>query len=84
MNPVATIKIIGHQWYWSYEYSDYVTLNGGEKFKFRLLYDSTDDLTLGSFRLLEVDNRVALPINTHIRLLLQRMYFIGFPSLELK
>jgi heme/copper-type cytochrome/quinol oxidase subunit 2 len=30
----------------------------------------TDDLTLGSFRLLEVDNRVALPINTHIRLLI--------------
>jgi heme/copper-type cytochrome/quinol oxidase subunit 2 len=31
---------------------------------------ATDDLTLGSFRLLEVDNRVALPINTHIRLLI--------------
>jgi hypothetical protein len=30
---------------------------------------ATDDLTLGSFRLLEVDNRVALPINTHIRLI---------------
>jgi cytochrome c oxidase subunit 2 len=34
MNPVATIKIIGHQWYWSYEYSDYVTLNGGESLNF--------------------------------------------------
>jgi cytochrome c oxidase subunit 2 len=30
---------------------------------------STDDLVVGSFRILEVDNRVVLPIHTHIRLL---------------
>ena len=30
---------------------------------------STNDLMPGALRLLEVDNRVVLPINTHIRLL---------------
>lgn len=70
IDPVATVKIIGHQWYWSYEYSDYATLEGGESLNFDSYMVATDDLTHGSFRLLEVDNRVILPINTHIRLLL--------------
>jgi hypothetical protein len=29
----------------------------------------TSDLVKGSFRLLEVDNRVVLPVNTHVRVL---------------
>jgi cytochrome c oxidase subunit 2 len=70
IDPVATIKIIGHQWYWSYEYSDYATLEGGESLNFDSYMVATNDLTHGAFRLLEVDNRVALPINTHIRLLI--------------
>lgn len=69
IDPVATLKIIGHQWYWSYEYSDYATLEGGESLNFDSYMVATSDLTPGSFRLLEVDNRVVLPINTHIRLL---------------
>jgi cytochrome c oxidase subunit 2 len=70
IDPVATIKIIGHQWYWSYEYSDYATQNGGKNLNFDAYMVATDDLKNGSFRLLEVDNRVGLPINTHIRLLI--------------
>jgi cytochrome c oxidase subunit 2 len=70
IDPVATIKIIGHQWYWSYEYSDYTTLDGGENLNFDSYMVATDDLSSGTFRLLEVDNRVSLPINTHIRLLI--------------
>jgi cytochrome c oxidase subunit 2 len=68
IDPSLTLKVIGHQWYWSYEYSDFLsnTINS-------LNYDSymiaTSDLTKGAFRLLEVDNRVVLPIRTHIRLL---------------
>jgi len=69
IDPSVTLKIIGHQWYWSYEYSDYSTLKGGESLTFDSYMVSIDDLTPGSFRLLEVDNRVVLPINTHIRLL---------------
>lgn len=69
IDPLVTLKIVGHQWYWSYEYSDYATLEGGESLNFDSYMINTDDLTFGSFRLLEVDNRVVLPINTHIRLL---------------
>ena len=69
IDPVVTLKIIGHQWYWSYEYSDYSTLEGGESLNFDSYMITTDDLVKGTFRLLEVDNRVLLPINSHIRLL---------------
>jgi cytochrome c oxidase subunit 2 len=69
IDPVVTLKVVGHQWYWSYEYSDYATLEGGESLNFDSYMIATNDLTHGSFRLLEVDNRVVLPVNTHIRLL---------------
>jgi len=70
IDPVVTLKVVGHQWYWSYEYSDYATLEGGESLNFDSYLINIDDLTFGSFRLLEVDNRVILPVNTHIRLLI--------------
>ena len=65
-SSVLTLKIIGHQWYWSYEYSDY----GSSSIKFDSYMSSVSDLYTGTFRLLEVDNRVYLPINTYIRLLI--------------
>ena len=69
LDPQITLKIVGHQWYWSYEYSDYLTHTSDEGFGFDSYLLSVDDLTPGAFRLLEVDNRVVLPVNTHIRLL---------------
>ena len=69
IDPTVTLKVVGHQWYWSYEYSDYATLEGGESLNFDSYMIATEDLTHGSFRLLEVDNRVILPVNTHIRVL---------------
>lgn len=66
VDPSVTLKIIGHQWYWSYEYSDFVV-----GLKEALLFDSyivaQEDLSVGDLRLLEVDNRVVLPVSTHIR-----------------
>jgi len=70
IDPAMTLKVVGHQWYWSYEYSDYVTLEGGESLNFDSYMINTNDLTYGTFRLLEVDNRVVLPTTTHIRLLI--------------
>lgn len=71
--PEITIKIIGHQWYWTYEYSDYIYKNWNKK-NINLIFDSymilENDLTLGQFRLLEVDNRICLPININIRCLI--------------
>lgn len=71
INPAITLKVVGHQWYWSYEYSDfaYSTLFSLGRLTFDSYMISTSELTEGALRLLEVDNRVILPINTHIRLL---------------
>jgi len=69
IEPSLTLKVIGHQWYWSYEYSDSLYLPTKENVNFDSYMIATSDLTKGTFRLLEVDNRVILPVNTHIRLL---------------
>jgi len=69
IDPSITIKVVGHQWYWSYEYSDYATLDTGSSLNFDSYMVATNDLVSGSFRLLEVDNRVVVPVNTHIRIL---------------
>lgn len=58
-----TIKAIGRQWYWSYEYPD----NGNFTFDATLVPD--EDLQDGELRLLTTDNKVVLPVNTKIRVL---------------
>jgi cytochrome c oxidase subunit 2 len=68
IDPEISLKIIGHQWYWSYEISDFSLINSDIEFDSYMI--NSDDLTIGAFRLLEVDNRIILPINTHIRLLI--------------
>lgn len=67
MDPEITIKVIGHQWYWSYEYSDYVTKNENDSFSFDSYMIPEDELSFGHLRLLEVDNSVVLPIGVYIR-----------------
>nr|YP_008757636.1 cytochrome c oxidase subunit II [Nesidiocoris tenuis]AFI54853.1 cytochrome c oxidase subunit II [Nesidiocoris tenuis] len=62
-NPMTTIKAIGHQWYWTYEYSDMKNIEIESYMK------PTNTLEKNEFRLLEVDNRVILPIKCNIRLL---------------
>nr|WAB70089.1 cytochrome c oxidase subunit II [Hyla helenae] len=63
-NPDLTVKAIGHQWYWSYEYSDFSDLN------FDSYMVPTKDLTPGQFRLLEVDNRMVTPVGMATRTLI--------------
>nr|YP_009059447.1 cytochrome c oxidase subunit II [Aliger gigas]AIN37243.1 cytochrome c oxidase subunit II [Aliger gigas]QWL25114.1 cytochrome c oxidase subunit II [Aliger gigas] len=58
-----TVKSIGHQWYWSYEYSDFLNI------EFDSYMVPTNELEKGDFRLLEVDHRVVLPTQTDIRVL---------------
>lgn len=69
IDPSLTIKVIGHQWYWSYEYSDFADRANNESINFDSYMLASNDLPLGTFRLLEVDNRIVLPTNTHIRVL---------------
>jgi len=75
VDPALTLKIIGHQWYWSYEYGgSLVDEKGKNLIDISLAFDSyllsTKDMGLGRFRLLEVDNRIKLPILKHIRLMI--------------
>jgi cytochrome c oxidase subunit 2 len=86
VDPAITLKVIGHQWYWSYEYSDYVNVDG-ESIDFDSYMVPTDELEPGQLRLLEVDNRVVLPTNTHIRVLVTAADVIhcwAVPSLGVK
>jgi cytochrome c oxidase subunit 2 len=66
IDPAITLKVIGHQWYWSYEYSDYIN-QSGESIDFESYMIPEADLQEGHLRLLEVDNRLVLPTDTHIR-----------------
>ena len=68
ISPTITIKVVGHQWYWSYEYSDYINVSG-ESIEFDSYMIPDSDLELGQFRLLDVDNKVVVPTDTHIRLI---------------
>jgi len=87
IDPALTLKIVGHQWYWSYEYSDYALLEGSDSLNFDSYMVPTKELTKGAFRLLEVDNRVVLPAQTHIRLLITAadvLHSWAIPSFGLK
>ncbi len=65
IDPEVTIKSVGHQWYWSYEYSDYVSTVGKISFDSYMIPEA--ELTLGQLRLLEVDNSVVLPVGVYVR-----------------
>nr|YP_010415009.1 cytochrome c oxidase subunit II [Littoraria melanostoma]URW97531.1 cytochrome c oxidase subunit II [Littoraria melanostoma] len=76
-----TVKSIGHQWYWSYEYSDFLNI------EFDSYMVPTNELESGDFRLLEVDHRVVLPTQTDIRVLVTSADVIHswtVPSLGIK
>nr|WNH37143.1 cytochrome c oxidase subunit II [Melanonus zugmayeri] len=63
-DPHLTVKAIGHQWYWSYEYTDY------EDLSFDSYMIPTQDLLPGQFRLLEADHRMVVPLDSPIRVLI--------------
>nr|UBQ33987.1 cytochrome c oxidase subunit II [Plerochila australis] len=79
--PLITIKSIGHQWFWSYEYSDFKNV------EFDSYMKPTNELSENEFRLLDVDNRIILPINTPTRVLITSADVIHswtVPSLGIK
>jgi cytochrome c oxidase subunit 2 len=63
-NVDLTVKAIGHQWYWSYEYPDH----GGFTFDATMLKDE-DAAKAGEPRLLAVDNRVVVPVGKTVRVI---------------
>nr|ASU53401.1 cytochrome oxidase subunit II [Chaitophorus kapuri] len=78
-SPIMTIKIFGHQWFWSYEYSDFFNI----EFESYMIINSKKE----SFRLIEVDNKTILPYKFNIRLLISSEDVIHswtIPSLAIK
>jgi cytochrome c oxidase subunit 2 len=86
IDPAITVKAVGSQWFWSYEYSDYIS-DSGEPIAFDSFMVPEADLEEGQFRLLEVDNRVVLPVDTHVRFILTGsdvIHSFAIPALGLK
>nr|YP_002418796.1 cytochrome c oxidase subunit II [Nezara viridula]ABM63307.1 cytochrome c oxidase subunit II [Nezara viridula] len=80
-NPSITLKVIGHQWYWSYEYSDF------SETEFDSYMKPTNEIKPEEFRLLDVDNRTVLPMNTQIRVVITAadvLHSWAVPSLGIK
>nr|YP_010736808.1 cytochrome c oxidase subunit II [Macropsis irenae]WEP24682.1 cytochrome c oxidase subunit II [Macropsis irenae] len=80
-NPILSIKAIGHQWYWSYEYSDL------KKIEFDSYMKPMQDLKNNEFRLLETDNHIIAPYNLMIRMLVSSTDVIHswtIPSMGIK
>nr|YP_010564320.1 cytochrome c oxidase subunit II [Parapediasia teterrellus]UYX62343.1 cytochrome c oxidase subunit II [Parapediasia teterrellus] len=80
-NPLITLKTIGHQWYWSYEYSDFNNI------EFDSYMIPSNELKINEFRLLDVDNRIVLPMNNQIRIMVTATDVIHswtIPSLGVK
>nr|YP_010610800.1 cytochrome c oxidase subunit II [Stenatkina angustata]WAP91621.1 cytochrome c oxidase subunit II [Stenatkina angustata] len=79
--PMISIKSIGHQWFWSYEYSDF------KKIEFDSYMKPLNDLENNEFRLLDVDNRIVLPFNINTRILVSSTDVIHswtIPSMGIK
>ncbi|YP_009479056.1 cytochrome c oxidase subunit II (mitochondrion) [Haemaphysalis longicornis] len=75
-----SIKIIGHQWYWSYEYSDF-----NKEFDSFMIPEQ--EMMKNSFRLLDTDNNLVIPFNTTIKFLITSADVIhswSLPSLSIK
>ena len=82
-----TIKALGHQWYWRYEYTDFWRTGFGEEVYFDAYMIPETDIDVRNFRLLDVDNRTVVPFNTHIRVLISSadvLHSWTVPSLGVK
>ena len=80
--PDLTIKVVGNQWFWNYEYSDLI-----KDINFDSYMILEEDLIIGSIRLLEVDNRLVLPVELSIRILITSndvLHSFSIPSLGVK
>jgi cytochrome c oxidase subunit 2 len=85
LDAEITVKATAAQWYWQYSYGDYTKNNEGITFDSFMIAE--DDLELGEFRKLTVDNALVLPINTSIRMIVTSndvIHAFAIPSLGIK
>lgn len=91
-NLSLTVKVIGHQWYWSYQISDlredsYINSVSNYSLAFDSYMVPEEDLQEGELRLLEVDNALKVPVKTHIRIIVSStdvLHSWAVPSLGVK
>lgn len=86
LTPSMTVKVIGLQWYWKYEYSDFIK-NTGENIEYESYIIPDDMLEQGNLRLLDTDTSMVLPVDTHIRFIVTSndvIHSFALPSLGLK
>lgn len=82
-----TIKVLGHQWYWRYEYTDFWSVSKNTQIEFDAYIIPTNELEQNIFRLLDVDNRTIVPFNVHVRILISSadvLHAWTVPSLGVK
>jgi cytochrome c oxidase subunit 2 len=82
-DPEMTVKAIGKQWYWTYEYPQ----KDGKNISFDSMLIRDNDLKSGQLRLLDVDNRIVVPIHTTVQLLITAedvIHSFAVPSLGIK
>lgn len=81
--PEMTLKVTGYQWYWGYEYPDHNDI----AFNAYMIPEADIDLEKGEKRLLSTDNKVVLPIDTNIQIIVTSadvIHSFAVPSLGLK
>lgn len=85
-DPELSIIVEAHQWYWSYEYPDFLT-EEDEFIAFDSYLINELDLEEGRLRMLDVDNRLIIPELTHVRFNVSStdvIHSLASPSLGLK
>jgi heme/copper-type cytochrome/quinol oxidase subunit 2 len=85
-DPAMVVIAEGHQWYWSYQYPDFLT-SDNDTIEFDSYLVPESDLEEGNLRMLEVDNRVILPELTHVRFIVTAadvIHSFACPALGIK
>jgi cytochrome c oxidase subunit II len=85
-DPAMSVLAEGHQWYWSYQYPDFLT-SENDFIEFDSYIVPEADLEDGALRMLEVDNRVIIPELTHVRFIVTAadvIHSFACPALGIK
>ena len=85
-DPAMSVLAEGHQWYWSFQYPDFLN-NDDDFIEFDSYIIPESDLDDGALRMLEVDNRVIIPELTHIRFIVTAadvIHSFACPALGIK
>lgn len=86
LTPAMTIKVIGLQWYWKYEYSDFIS-ETGDSIEYESYIIPEDMLEEGQIRLLDTDTSIIVPVDTHVRFVVTSndvIHSFAIPSLGIK